>query len=133
MFLNKELLAATVQALHVCLDDAALCRSLLATPDINAKHLQMAMIALNDCMPLDLTAGACMGRLCEVSHPLTEPGSQKFMTAASTHFDNVFYFFRNAMRVSQSETYAHIVAIACCLSTAGMLICLHVCASSIQS
>ena len=54
-----------------------------------------------------------MGRLCEVAHSLTEPGSQKFMTAASTHFGNVLYCLRNAMQVSQSEIYARIVAIAC--------------------
>ena len=51
-----------------------------------------------------------MGRLCEVAHPLTEPGSQKFMTAASTRFDGVLYCLRNAMEVSQLECHARIVA-----------------------
>ncbi|KAL0050121.1 hypothetical protein WJX82_004735 [Trebouxia sp. C0006] len=82
---NIELLAVIVQALHVCLDDTALCKSLLATPEVDVEQLQMAMLALS--MPHDLTAWACMGRLCEVAHPLIEPGSQKFMTAATTHFD----------------------------------------------
>jgi len=90
------------------LDDTALCKSLLATPEVDVEQLQMAMLALS--MPHDLTAWACMGRLCEVAHPLIEPGSQKFMTAATTHFDGVLYCFRNAMQVSQLESHARIVA-----------------------
>jgi len=101
-------LAVIVQALHVCLDDTALCKSLLATPEVNVEQLQTAMLALS--MPHDLTAWACMGRLCEVAHPLTEPGSQKFMTAASTRFDGVLFCLRNAMEVSQLECHARIVA-----------------------
>ncbi len=101
-------MAVIVQALHVCLDDTALCKSLLATPEVNVEQLQTAMLALS--MPHDLTAWACMGRLCEVAHPLTEPGSQKFMTAASTRFDGVLYCLRNAMEVSQLECHARIVA-----------------------
>jgi len=101
-------LAVIVQALHVCLDDTALCKSLLATPEVNVEQLQTAMLALS--MPHDLTAWACMGRLCEVAHPLTEPGSQKFMTAASTRFDGVLYCLRNAMEVSQLECHARIMA-----------------------
>ncbi len=94
-----ELLVALVQALHVCLDDTALCESLLATPEAEAQHLQIAMIVLSDCMPHDLTARACMGRLCEVALTLTQPGSQKYVSAASRHFENVLCCLRNAMQV----------------------------------
>ena len=94
--------------MHVCLDDTALCKSLLATLEVDVEQLQMAMLALG--MPHNLTAWACMGRLCEVAQPLIEPGTQKFMTAATTHFDGVLYCLRNAMEVSQLECHARIVA-----------------------